>query len=198
MNQTESVIQFFDERADGWLAMEQNASRALQPAVARMAGVFEGSRVLDIGCGLGAMAQTYLDAKAEYVLGVDISPKMITLASKRWEHEPSLEFVAADASTLSFSDEECFDAVVIYNAYPHFFNRSALVSACAAALKPGGRFVVAHSTGKEGINAHHDAHAAGVSLGLEDACQEAQAWQGSFAIDGVVDTPGFYAFCGSK
>ena len=191
-----NVASYFDERADTWTEMERHTKSPVQAAVAIMAGVHEGSRVLDLGCGLGVMMPVYKQLGATRVLGVDISEKMIANARERWSDDQVIDFLAADAATLEL--DERFDSIVIYNAYPHFMDRPALVSTCHQLLADGGRFVVAHGTGKDGINSHHHAVAAGVSLGLEPASKEAATWEDLFAIDAVVDTPGFYAFAGSK
>lgn len=190
------IATFFDERADSWLKMENCTKSPVQPAVAIMAGVGEGSCVLDLGCGLGVMLPVYQELGAARVLGVDLSEKMIALARERWASEPRASFIAADAAELEL--DERFDSIVIYNAYPHFMNRTALVDTCHRLLVNGGRFAVAHGTGKDGINSHHEAVAAGVSLGLKSAIEESAVWNGPFEIDALVDTPGFYAFAGVK
>ena len=191
-----AVATYFDERADSWFKMEECTKSPVQPAVAIMAGVGKGSRVLDLGCGLGVMMPVYRDLGVMRVVGVDASERMIQLARERWADDPWAEFIAADAAELDLDEQ--FDAVVIYNAYPHFMNRSALVSTCHRLLVDGGRFVVAHGAGKDCINSHHEAVAAGVSLGLVSAREESAAWEGLFELDALVDTPGFYAFAGKK
>lgn len=203
MNENESynatIADYFDARAPQWLQMEEHTQSPLQPAVAALAGVREGARVLDLGCGLGVMVPTYLQIGVAHVLGVDVSQVMIDLAKERWVQYPQIEFVANDAATMDLVERrETFDSVVIYNAYPHFMNRTALVENCARALRSGGRFVVAHSTGRAEINMHHEAVAAGVSKSLEPAVDEAKVWETHFTIDALVDTPEFFAFAGSK
>ena len=190
------VAKYFDDRAEMWTQMEEHTKSPVQPAVARMAGIGEGSRVLDLGCGLGVMMPVYRQLGATHVLGVDVSEKMIELARDRWLDEPWVEFLNADAAQLCIDEQ--FDAVVIYNAYPHFMNRQALISTCHRLLADNGRFVVAHGSGKDDINSHHDAVARGVSLGLASAREESAAWEGLFEIDAIVDTPCFYAFAGRK
>lgn len=190
------VARYFDERADSWLEMEQHTQSPVQAAVAIMAGVGEGARVLDLGCGLGVMVPVYRELGASRVLGVDVSENMVQRARARWSDEPGVDFLAADAAGLDLGER--FDAVVIYNAYPHFMDRTKLVRTCHRLLAERGRFVVAHGTGKDVINSHHQAVAAGVSLGLGSASDECEAWKGHFSIDAVVDTPGFYAFAGKK
>lgn len=191
----DKVAEYFDERADGWLAMEANAKSPVQGAVAVLAGVGPGSSVLDLGCGLGVMMPVYRQLGVARAVGVDLSPRMVELARERWRDASEFEFIAADAASLQLGER--FDAVVIYNAYPHFMDRPALVASCQRLLRPGGRFVVAHGTGRAGINAHHEAVAAGVSLGLDSPQQESAPWEGAFAIDALVDAPGFYAFAGA-
>ena len=190
----DQVAAYFDEKASVWEKKENHTKSPVQAAVAVMAGVAEGSRVLDLGCGLGVMIPVYRQLGAEYIMGVDISQKMVRKAQERWADYPNIEFDAIDACELT--GESRFDSIVIYNAYPHFMNRPTLVETCARLLAKKGRFCVAHGTGKDGINSHHEAVASGVSLGLQEAREESAIWQGLFEIDAIVDTPGFYAFAG--
>lgn len=48
-----------------------------QPIVFDLLRNIKGKRILDIGCGYGAMTVKMADAGADYVLGIDISEKMI-------------------------------------------------------------------------------------------------------------------------
>lgn len=195
----ETIASYFDARAEGWETNEPPEEAALRLTVARMAGVNEGSAVLDLGSGQGVMMASYLELGASHILGVDISSAMVDQGRKRWAAYPGIEFLVADAATMDVPGfQKAFDAVVIYNAYPHFMDRRALVANCARLLRDGGRFIVAHGAGREAINAHHEAVAAGVSLGLEAPEMEAVPWEETFVIDGMVDTPAFYAFCGFK
>ncbi|MGN0035055.1 MAG: class I SAM-dependent methyltransferase [Coriobacteriales bacterium] len=190
----ERVAAYFDARADEWAKMERCTRSALQPAVTALAGIHQGSTVCDLGCGLGVMLPVYHDLGVRYVLGVDISPRMVELARQRNAGYPEASFVATDACDLVTDDR--FDAVVVYNAYPHFLDHPALVKKVHELLVPEGRFVVAHSTGRDTINRHHEAVARGVSSGLGPAEDEAEVWRGLFDVDTVVDTPDFYAFAG--
>ena len=192
----DKVAAYFDEKAGSWHEMERCTKSPVQPAVARMAGVGLGSRVLDVGCGLGVMVPVYLDMEVGHVLGVDVSAEMIALARERWADRPETEFQVVDAAELDAPGS--FDAVVAYNVYPHIMDRDAFIANVHKLLKGGGRFVVAHGAGKDAINSHHDAVAAGVSLGLRAAAEEALPWSDLFEIDAVVDTPAFYAFAGRK
>ena len=142
------------------------------------------------------MIPFYLAAQAGKIVAVDVSEKMVERAREKFGNEPSVELRASDA--LSLDEGERFDAVVIYNAYPHFFEKAALVEKVYRLVKTGGRFVVAHGSGRDVINRHHEAVAAGVSCGLRAASEESALWADKFEIEALVDTPGFYAFSGVR
>lgn len=94
-----------------------------------------GERILDLGCGTGALSAEIARAGAE-VVGVDADANMI--ASARRLH-PTVTFQQADAH--AFTTQEPFDAV-FSNAALHWMVRpAAVVRSVQAALKPGGRFV---------------------------------------------------------
>ena len=168
----------------------------MQGAVLSLVDLKPGDSVLDLGCGTGVMIPFYLAAQAGKIVAVDVSEKMVERAREKFGSEPSVELRAQDV--LSLDEGERFDAVVIYNAYPHFFEKAALVEKVYRLVKTGGRFVIAHGSGKDVINRHHEAVAAGVSCGLRAASEESALWADKFEIEALVDTPGFYAFSGVR
>ena len=92
-----------------------------------------GQRVLDIGCGDGALTARIVAAGAE-VLAIDHSDSQIKAAIKI-----GLDAHRMDALDLTFEAE--FDAV-FSNAVLHWIQPPAQgVANVARALKPGGRFV---------------------------------------------------------
>jgi trans-aconitate methyltransferase len=92
-----------------------------------------GERILDLGCGDGALTEKLAQSGAT-VLGVDASPDMIRAAQAR-----GLDAVVGDGQHLTFDRE--FDAV-FSNAALHWMpDRRAVIAGVFRALKPGGRFV---------------------------------------------------------
>ncbi|MCB9300097.1 MAG: methyltransferase domain-containing protein [Lewinellaceae bacterium] len=95
-----------------------------------------GERILDIGCGTGALTRQLSNAGAE-VAGIDKSPEMIEAARAAF---PGLEFHVMDAAGFQFNKP--FDAI-FSNATLHWVpEQEQAVQCMAAALKPGGRMVV--------------------------------------------------------
>lgn len=94
--------------------------------------------------------------------------------------------------------ETGFDAAIVYSAYPHFANKAALAQKLCALLKPGGRFMVAHSESRQVIDARHQHGAQAVSVGLKPAAEEMRWFEGLFAIDILADTDQLYVLSGTK
>ncbi len=188
------IAEYFNGRADDWEKNFNNPS-FVQPVVAAIAGVHEGSRVFDLGCGTGIMEPIYVQAKAGQVVALDMAPRMIEIARAKYADEPTIDFRCCDA--LEFEDAEGFDAVVVYNAYPHFLDKQALARRVASLLVPGGRFVVAHSMSRAQMNEHHANVPSHVTSTLRAAKDEAAEWEPWFDIDSLVDSPGFYCFAGT-
>jgi trans-aconitate 2-methyltransferase len=94
-----------------------------------------GERILDLGCGTGALTAQIAAAGAE-VVGIDGSPQMIDQARRSF---PDLRFETGDARTFALDGK--FDAV-FSNAVLHWVKEpEQAVSRIRTALKPGGRFV---------------------------------------------------------
>lgn len=188
---------YFDERAANWNEQAEPVGPK-HLMIAQLAGVHEGSRVLDVGCGTGIMERAYLELEAASIVGLDLSEAMLACARTSFSDVPAerLRFECYDI--LDFTSNEPFDVVVIYNAYPHILDKEALVEATASLLVPGGRFLVAHGMSRETLNAHHANVPHDVTSDLLPAREALRIWQGAFDIDMVADTPFTYFFGGSR
>jgi trans-aconitate methyltransferase len=92
-----------------------------------------GERVLDLGCGDGALTEK-LAVRGAVVVGVDASAEQVAAARVR-----GLDAHVADGQALAFAAE--FDAV-LSNAALHWMTRpDAVIDGVWRALEPGGRFV---------------------------------------------------------
>lgn len=92
-----------------------------------------GERILDLGCGDGALSLSLI-AKGAEVVGVDASERMVRAAA-----DAGVEAYVMDGHVLPFEHE--FDAV-FSNAALHWMRRpDDVIAGVARALKPGRRFV---------------------------------------------------------
>jgi ubiquinone/menaquinone biosynthesis C-methylase UbiE len=146
----------FDELAEEWDDTTTHDPAKLE----RIAGLLTlkaGQHVLDAGCGTGVMIP-HLRRRlggSGTVTALDFSGRMIAVARGKYppEDNPDVRFVVGDVEGLT-SDRE-FDAIVCYSCFPHFFDKPAAVRTLAAALKEGGRLVIAHSQSRRAINDLH-------------------------------------------
>src|SRR5690606_32972475 len=90
-------------------------------------------RILDLGCGDGALSARIAEAGAQLV-AVDSSDVLLAAARAR-----GLDARLMDAQSLTFAGE--FDAV-FSNAALHWMpDHDAVLAGVVRALRPGGRFV---------------------------------------------------------
>ena len=103
------------------------------------AGLREGMRVLDVGCGCGDMtldaARTVGDAGR--VVGVDVSRPMLTRARERASSFSNVELVEHDAAT--FDADAPFDAIISRFGVMFFDDPVAAFTNIRRAMKPGGK-----------------------------------------------------------
>ncbi len=124
-----------------------------EPVLALLAAE-PGERVLDLGCGDGALTER-LAATGCRVVGVDSSPEQVAAARAR-----GLDARVMDAARLDFESE--FDAV-FSNASLHWVkDADAVIAGVRRALKPGGRLVAEFGAGT---------NVGRIVLALERACE---------------------------
>lgn len=85
---------------------------------------FRGNEnILDIGCGDGRItAEIAKQVPQGHVVGVDISPNMITEAKKSFENMKNVEFKCLDAT--AFLSDKQFDLAVSFSAFHWVKNQS--------------------------------------------------------------------------
>ncbi|MEN9767615.1 MAG: hypothetical protein RLZZ32_1575 [Cyanobacteriota bacterium] len=101
-----------------------------------------GSRVLDVGCGIGGSARILARDYGFEVLGISISPGQIARAEELTPEGLSCRFKVMDALDLELSDGS-FDAVWSVEAGPHMPDKQRYADELLRVLKPGGLLAVA-------------------------------------------------------
>lgn len=83
-----------------------------------------GEKVLDIGCGIGALAYDIADQSGAHVTGIDINPRHVAEASRRYAH-PRIRYRQGDA--CRDIDGDTYDVVIMSNVLEHLIDRSSLL-----------------------------------------------------------------------
>lgn len=133
----------------------------LGAGVVDLADIRPGERLLDLGCGTGALLPTFIERGA-IVSGIDADPKMIEVARSV---APDADLRVADGQ--DFTVEEPYD-IVFSNAALHWMpNAAGVARSVHAALRPRGRFV-AEMGGARNVATIVDAvHAEGAARGVD-------------------------------
>ncbi|WP_367307042.1 class I SAM-dependent methyltransferase [Alicyclobacillus acidocaldarius] len=129
-----------------WLIHQALATAAIRRAVLRALPIRAGMRVLDIGCGFGALTFDIAALYAVQLTGIDRSSTALAVA-KRVEHDLrdagamaagcAIEWKTGDAEALPLPDNDA-DVAVSRFLFQHLTNPNAAVREIFRVLKPGG------------------------------------------------------------
>ena len=113
----------------------------VEPHIREFAGFhkYQGKKVLEIGCGIGADAAEFVKHGAEYV-GIDISVESVKLAQKRFELEQlsgQFHVLSGDQDLTQFGK---FDLVYSCGVLHHYPNIGQIIENAYQVLKAGGEF----------------------------------------------------------
>ncbi len=97
-----------------------------------------GARVLDIGCGEGALGASLKADGAAFVAGIELHGPAAVAARERLD--VLVEGSATDAE-LPFNDES-FDYLVFADVLEHVADPDAVLQRCMPLLRPSGRVIV--------------------------------------------------------
>ncbi len=123
------------QKADAYEKFMGRYSRALAPEFARAAGVAAGQRVLDVGCGTGALTTVLADlVGADRIAAVDPSEPFVEECRS---NVPGADIGVAPAEDLPFEDET-FDRVLSQLVFTFVQDPPASVREMARVTQPGG------------------------------------------------------------
>jgi SAM-dependent methyltransferase len=117
--------------------------REATQSLAEFVQIRNGSKVLDIGCGIGGPARTLATEYDCQVTGVDLTEEYIKTAqmlTKLFGMEKSVHFQQGDATNLEF-DSPVFDYVWLQHVTMNIGNKNKLFTEAFRLLKPFGQLV---------------------------------------------------------
>lgn len=97
----------------------------------------QGGRVLDIGCGTGAML-TQLKSRFDEVYGIDISSEAVRVAL---QNGVQASVVDLNITSLPYEDD-FFDVVTILSTLQYFIDLDKTLRECHRVLVPGGMLIL--------------------------------------------------------
>jgi len=155
-----------------------------------------GSRVLDVGCGIGGSARILARSYGFEVLGISISPAQIERARALTPADLThCRFAVMDALALDLPDSS-FDAVWSVEAGPHMPDKQRYADELLRVLRPGGLLAVADWNRRDPVDGALDrrerwvmrqlldqwAHPEFASIRGLRAHLEGSAWAGGMAV----------------
>ena len=186
------IVEFFDRRAAQWDS-EIIRNEAVIATILDNCGIDCGMDVLDVACGTGVLFPDYLKRNVGSVTGIDIAPEMARIAAEKF---PQVTVLCGDVEETVFDRQ--FDAVMVYNAFPHFPNPARLIEALARVVKPGGRLSVAHSMSRAQLQRHHSGTASRVSIDLIHEKELAALFAPFFDVDVIISGDRMYQVAGTR
>lgn len=107
---------------------------------------FQGKRVLDLGCGYGWHCLCAAQHGAEFVLGIDLSKKMLSVAKQKNKF-PQVHYQNCAMEDFEFPANE-YDVVISSLAFHYIEDFDGIVNSVFRSLTNGGVFVfsVEHPT----------------------------------------------------
>jgi cyclopropane fatty-acyl-phospholipid synthase-like methyltransferase len=136
----DAVGQGYDRIAEAWQRSRASDSFKERTLVDRLvAPLLPESRILDLGCGSGEPIGRYLATLGFEVTGVDLSPRLLALASRA---VTGGTFLQGDMRTISLDGE--FDAVVAWDSVFHLprEDHGTLFRRVHRWLRPRGRLLL--------------------------------------------------------
>lgn len=132
---------YFDELA-GRFGKDYVPGRSWKALAEALIKSLNYRHVADLGAGEGTLSQL-LAQKAEKVIAVDLSPKMVeyaqSLANSNGLH--NLEFRLGDVENPPI-DEKSIDLAILSQALHHAENPQRAINAAYKILRPGGRVII--------------------------------------------------------
>lgn len=142
--------EFFNNLAYKWDEMCHHDDRKIRK-ILELAEIKENAKILDIGTGTGILISYLLEKSPSKLVGVDISENMIEVAKEKYK-DNNVKFAVSDI--MDFNEDK-YDYIFIYSAYPHFKDKEKLFEHLSKLLNNDGKIVIAHSQSGDEINHVH-------------------------------------------
>ena len=103
------------------------------------------NRVLDLGCGNGAMAEYIADCTGAHISGIDFSPEALRQACRRSQGNPKPAFFVMSMDALTFAPGS-FDTLISIDTL-YFVDIEPMIRRMKDLLAPGGQMLIFYAHG---------------------------------------------------
>ncbi|MDQ6435846.1 class I SAM-dependent methyltransferase [Mesorhizobium sp. LHD-90] len=124
-------------QASGYEQLMGRWSKKLAPQFIAFAGLADGERVIDVGCGTGSLTFALPQAaNVAEIAAIDFSPVFVEEAQRR-NHDPRIGIQQGDACALPF-DDDYFDRALALLVLHFVPDTAKAVSEMRRVARPGG------------------------------------------------------------
>ncbi len=188
----DTIRDFFNDFAPRW-DNEPIADIEIINTILDNANICENIDMLDVGCGTGVLFPYYIQRDVKSITAVDLSSEMVKIAKSKF---PQANVICGDAENITFQHQ--FDAIMIYNAFPHFPNTEKIIENLSKAVKDNGRISIAHGMSKKELDEIHMKSAGKVSNILPECDELAELLSTYFNVDIKISNDKMYQVSGTK
>jgi tocopherol O-methyltransferase len=103
-----------------------------------------GSKILDVGCGMGGSSIYLATHFSADVTGITLSQKQVAIATQQCESQQikNVRFKIEDALTLESFADNSFDVIWSLESCEQFFDKYLFIQQAFRVLKPGGKLML--------------------------------------------------------
>lgn len=185
--------EYFDQLALVWDEVSGTDIERIVQIISH-AQIEPGNKVLDIGTGTGILLP-FLNQMVGHkgkIYALDLSENMIKRAQEKFSF-PTVNFIHASVEDIPLEDTS-IDCAICFSAFPHFQDQCFAISQVHRVLKPGGRFLIGHSEGRDTVNERHRRIGGVVQFDMLPSSNEMQTLleEAGFSIVVSIDNPDEY------
>ena len=189
------IKEFFNNWASRW-DDDMIKNDVIMNIILDNAKVSEGKNILDVACGTGVMIDYYLERKVNSVTGVDFSEKMCEIASEKYHNNNKVKIICEDIE--KYTSDIKYDAIIVYNSFPHFSSAEGLISHLSNLLKKDGILTIAHGMSRDVINSHHSNVSMDIKTDLLEAQELADVFSKYLEVTTIISNENMYQVAGRK
>ena len=114
------------------------------------------AKILDVGAGSGGIVPYLLEALGPEgsIWAIDFAEEMVRIARNKFPKESRVIFELASVEELPY-ENQFFDYVVCFGAFPHFDGKQKALEEMGRVLKNRGTLIIAQALSSTEIRQHH-------------------------------------------